>query len=722
MFHHNIAKREIGKYKKFHPFVFFVVPEGAEGILPSLFLSFTLFYPPLRDFYLRQVAATRYPDNRRPAIEMRGVLALIFVICVSAQAQDTSFAGSVYPFLEKAGCAGCHNANGVAAATRLRFPEEGAAADRLNAFGKSLVTLVDKEHPENSLLIRKPTQRIPHGGGERVKPGSPEDAALLAWVKVLANLSGDELVQARKYDASPGDGASKTAPVLRRLTHTQYNHTVRDLLGDRTGPADQFPPEDFVNGFKNQYEAQNLSPLLEEGYGDAAERLAANAFRSGDANHLVPCAPSVACRTTFIREFGRKAFRRPLDAEETRRFVTLFGRERDFMKGAQLVAEAMLQSPNFLFRLDTTSNPALRPYAAASRLSYTLWDTMPDDALLAAAAHGDLATPQGLNKVAAAMLQDPRSRQSLDEFVSQWLRFDRILTATRDRRRYPQYTRETAVAMTQEALVFVGDLVWNDRNFMQAFTAGYGFMNADLAFIYGVPAPAREFDRVPFPVASERAGLLGQALFLSLTSKPEDASLTGRGLFVREQFLCQTVPPPPAGVNTNLPASTEAHPQTNRDRMSEHANNPVCASCHRLIDPIGSGLEKFDAIGMRREEFKLTFFSAGHGEGRRAPAKSVMLPIDTKGSVVGIAQSDFASPRELGAVLAAAPQCQECMVKQYFRYAMGRMETPADRPVLNRIVQDFRNSDYHFKELILSLVRSWEFPGEERAVHVASNR
>jgi hypothetical protein len=515
------------------------------------------------------------------------------------------------------------------------------------------------------------------------------------------------------------------APTLRRLTHSQYNNTVRDLLGDRTAPANQFPPDDFINGFKDQYEAQNLSPLLEEAYSDAAERLAASAFRNGDTNHLIPCAPSAQCRSTFVRTFGKKAFRRPLDASETGRYVALFARESDFLKGAQLVVEAMLQSPNFLFRLDATPSVALQPYATASRLSYTLWDTMPDDALLAAAAHGDLATPQGVTKAADSMLGDPRAHQALDEFISQWLRFDRILTATRDKRKYPQFSRETAVAMTQEAQLFLGDLVWNDRNFMDAFTANYGFVNADLALIYGVPAPAREFDRVPFPPASERAGLLGQSLFLALTSKPEDASLTGRGLFVREQFLCQHVPPPPAGVNTNLAPTTEAHPQTNRDRMSEHVTNPSCASCHNLIDPIGWGLEKFDAIGVRREEFRLAFGGRGGGGGgggrRGQQAKPVILPIDTKGTVVGIADSAFTSPRELGAVLAAAPQCQECMVKQYFRYAAGRMETPADAPTLDRIFQDFKNSNYRFKELILSLVRTREFPGERKDIHVASN-
>ncbi len=664
---------------------------------------------------------------------MRGVFVLMFItgctltVCAPARGEDISFARSVYPVFEKANCAACHNANGVASATRLHFPEEGAAADRLNAFGRSLVALVDRDHPENSLLYKKPTARVAHGGGERIKPGSPEEAALLSWVNTLARLSGDELTAARRYSALSGQTASLPAPVLRRLTHSQYNNTVRDLLGDHTAPADQFPQDDFVNGFKDQYESQNLSPLLEEAYGDAAEHLAANAFRNGDANHLIPCAPSVACRTTFVKEFGKKAFRRPLDAAETRRYVALFGHEREFLKGAQLVVEAMLQSPNFLFRLDATPNIALRPYATASRLSYTLWDTMPDDKLLASAARGELATPQGVTQAASRMLEDPRAHQALDEFVSQWLRFDRILTATRDKRRYPQYTRETAVAMTQEALLFVSDLVWNNRNFMDAFTANYGFMNADLALIYGVPAPAHEFGQVAFPANSERAGLLGQSLFLALTSKPEDASLTGRGLFVREQFLCQHVPPPPPGVNTNLPASTEAHPQTNRDRMSEHVSNPSCAACHRLIDPIGWGLEKFDAIGMRREEFKLTFAATGHGGGgRRTPPKAVTLPIDTKGNVIGLPQSDFSSPRELGEVLAATPQCQQCMVKQYFRYAMGRMETPADGPTLDRIYDEFRNSSFRFREMILSMVRLREFPGQdkgkdERGISVASN-
>src|SRR5262249_21187239 len=295
----------------------------------------------------------------------------------------------------------------------------------------------------------------------------------------------------------------------------------------------------------------------------------------------------------------------------------LFRREADFYKGAQVAVEAMLQSPHFLFRLEETSDPKLKPYVTASRLSYALWDSMPDTTLFESAARGALSTPQGVGTTARRGGGPPprgcravrRPRRSLDEFVSQWMRFDRLLTAGKDRRRYPNFNREVATAMAEETRSFISDLVWNDRDFMDVFTADYSFINADLAEIYGVPAPAREFGRVKFPAESERAGLLGQSLFLALTAKPDDTSPPARGLFIREQFLCQHVSEPPPGVNTNLPEITEAKPQTNRERMREHVTNPSCSTCHNLIDPIGFGFEKFDAIGARRNKFKLLFFA-----------------------------------------------------------------------------------------------------------------
>ncbi|HZT33373.1 MAG TPA: DUF1592 domain-containing protein [Bryobacteraceae bacterium] len=658
---------------------------------------------------------------------MRGrvwVLALVLngaLVC----AQERPFGSGLYQVMARAGCRACHNPNGVASPTRLHFPEIDAPPGRIEAFGKSLVILVDREQPDKSLLLNKPTNRIPHAGGQRIKPGSGDEAILKAWIERLARLSGAELDQALKYreEEASGGGPAAHQAALRRLTHSQYNHTVRDLLGDQTSPANQFPPEDFVNGFRNQSQGQNLSPLLIEAYSAAAERLARNAFRSGDTGNLIPCQPSPACAARFVREFGLKAFRRPLEVSEQRRYEALLSSEKDFLKGAQLVVEAMLQSSNFLFRLDETSDPKWRPYVTASRLSYALWDTMPDAELFAAAARGDLSTPKGVEAMARRMLDHPRAREALNEFVSQWLRFDRVLTANKDKRKYAQFTHETATAMTEEARAFVSDLVWNDRNFMDLFTANYGYPDAGLAAIYGVPAPAKEFDRVLFPASTERAGLLGQGLFLTITAKPDDSSPTARGLFVREQFLCQHVPDPPPGVNTNLPPVTEARPQTNRDRMSEHATNPSCATCHKLIDPIGFGLERFDGIGARREKYRLQFRTGHHEDDgpRRAPARNIDLDIDAKGYVAGIPNSEFSSPVQLGGLLAKSPQCQECVVKEYFRYTAGRMETPADRPAIRLILDAFRNSQFHFRELIVSTVRLREFPNSGGGNYVASN-
>ncbi len=653
-------------------------------------------------------------------------LGLIGVSAGALCAQSTSFGSGLYAVMEKANCRACHTVDGVASATRLHMPETDATPAMVEAFGKSLVVLVDRKNPEASLLLRKPTARVAHAGGEKIKPGSEDEAVLKAWIGQLARLSGSELDAAMHFreQEDKGSGAASQDAELRRLTHSQYNHTVRDLLGDQTAPSNQFPPEDFINGFRNQSRGQSLSPLLVEAYSSVAERLARSAFQGGDTHGLVPCKPSAACRARFVREFGLKAFRRPLDAGEQKRYEGLMARETDFLKGAQLVVEAMLQSPNFLFRLDATTDPKLKPWATANRLSYSLWDTMPDAELFAAASRGDLSTRAGVEKATRRMLADPRAKESLNDYVSQWLRFDRLLTASKDRRKFPLYTRETANAMTEEARTFFSDLVWNNGNFMTLFTADYGYVSPELAGIYGVKAPAKDFDKVPFPAGSERAGLLGQGLFLALTAKPEESSPTARGLFVREQFLCQKVPDPPPGVNTNLPPVTEAKPQTNRDRMTEHATNPSCATCHKLIDPIGFGLEKFDAVGARRDQVSLQFRTT-KGGGRGAPPKTINLDINTVGTVAGLPDSQFSSPAELGAVLAKSPLCQECVVKQYFRYTAGRVETPADRPVILQAVEDFRKSGYKFQEMIVSLTLQREFSGrntkQEGAIHVASN-
>jgi hypothetical protein len=628
---------------------------------------------------------------------------------------ESFFVERVYPVLHAAQCERCHNDNGVATDTRLSFPEEDAGKDRIAAFGLSMIDLVNRSDPSRSLLLRKPTKRVRHTGGQRIQPGSEEEAILLAWVEHLAGLSDDQLRQARERIARLERRDAEPVAV-RRLTHSQYNNTVRDLLGDQSQPAGGFPKEDFVNGFKNQREGQGISPLLAEAYSRAAERLAQAAFRGGDHHRLLPCQPAsptdAPCAEAFVRQFGLKAFRRPLKDEEVLRYTGLFleesGRTRDFSRGAVLVIEAMLQSPHFLFLVERGPDGPDAPYEAACRLSYFLWNTMPSDELFEAAAAGQLATAGQVEATARRMLDDPRARGAMEEFLAQWLRFDRVLEATRDRRRFREFNAELAGAMVEETRRLFNHLVWNDQDFLEFFTAGYTFVNPDLARLYGLPAPAEdaEFGRVEYPPESGRSGVLGHGSFLVATSKPAETSPTARGLFVRNQFLSQEIPPPPAGVNTNLPAVTESTPLTNRQRLDIHLNSESCAGCHRLIDPIGLGFEQYNAIGAYQEKLALQF-----GGGRGNPSqgqgpKTIELEIDTSGYIQGVEDSEFSTPRELGRLLARSKTCQRAIVKQLFRYAMGRHETPEDQPVIDRLYERFRGSGFRFRELIVALVTS----------------
>ena len=308
------------------------------------------------------------------------LVAVAVVAPVLAAQTPISFTRTVYPIFESAQCRGCHSDDGVASATRLHFPEPNASPDEIEAFGLTLAALVDRTDPARSLLINKPTNRVRHTGGVRIQPGSFDEEALRTWVQYLAGVS-EEVVTAARERVSASNTASAPDQLLRRLTHSQYNNTVRDLLGDYSRPADRFPPEDFVNGFKNQLRTQGMPPMLAEVYSAAAEKLALNAFRAGDVNGLVPCKPASArdtrCRDQFVRGFGLRAFRRPLTDVEFDRYAALFtaqaapvgqaGKSRQFLDGARVVVEAMLQSPKFLFHAESAGR--LRAEGASASLA-----------------------------------------------------------------------------------------------------------------------------------------------------------------------------------------------------------------------------------------------------------------------------------------------------------------------------------------------------------------
>jgi hypothetical protein len=195
--------------------------------------------------------------------------------------------------------------------------------------------------------------------------------------------------------------------------------------------------------------------------------------------------------------------------------------------------------------------------------------------------------------------------------------------------------------------------------------------------------------------------VLGHGSFLVLTSNPSETSPTSRGLFVRNQFLAQEVPAPPAGVNTSLPELTVDAPQTNRQRLAVHLNSESCASCHRLIDPIGLGFEQYNPIGVFEEKMVVR-----SGSRREGTATSVELPLDTSAHIQGLENSSFSTPKELGRILADNKSCQKCIVKKLFRYAFGRAETQNDEPVIDKVYAKFRDSGFRFQELVVALVTS----------------
>ena len=291
------------------------------------------------------------------------------------------------------------------------------------------------------------------------------------------------------------------------------------------------------------------------------------------------------------------------------------------------------------------------------------------------------------------------------------MRFDRLRNSVKDRNRFRDFGPEVAESMTEETRRLFQHLAWNDLDFRGFFTADYTFADDFLTKVYGMSEPSAPFGKTAYPADSARSGILGHGTFLAQTGKPIHTSPTERGLFVREHFLCQTIPPPPPGVDTSLPPLTlGGRPMTIRETMEDlHAAQPVCASCHKLVDPIGYGFEHFDTVGAYRETEPVRVEPTPQQKREGAEATDHSLPIDSTGFVAGITDSAFESPRDVGRILAQSPICQKCIVRQLFRYLFGRSETSRDAQVIERAYNRFERSGFVFRELVLGLVVTEEF-------------
>ncbi|HEY0714347.1 MAG TPA: DUF1592 domain-containing protein, partial [Polyangia bacterium] len=410
-----------------------------------------------------------------------------------------------------------------------------------------------------------------------------------------------------------------------------------------------------------------------------------------------------ACARGFLERFGRRAWRRPLDADEVSRYLLLGAdvtrRGLPAREALVAMAGAILQSPNFLYRSETgVPNPAdptrrrLNDYELASRLSYFIWGAPPDDELLTAAESGLLGTDAGLDAQSKRMLQSPRAKEALRGFFVELFRLRRLDRINENRAKYPQYTKTIGASMKGETLRIIEEVAFDPkRDFRDIFSTRFTYVNAELAKLYGINAPALaagapdQYVRVPIPAG--RQGLLSQGSFLTIFAHQTTSSPTRRGKFIRESLLCQAVPPPPPSVETRLPKDEEGKPRTTRQKLEHHRNNDRCKGCHKAMDPLGLAFETFDGIGAFRDK------EAGQA-------------IDTTGELDGTA---FKGPAELGALLAKNPKIGACVARGLFRFAVGHLESEGEEPLMEALAKGLERDGYYFPSLVASVIKSEGF-------------
>jgi hypothetical protein len=481
---------------------------------------------------------------------------------------------------------------------------------------------------------------------------------------------------------------------MRRLSRTEYNNTVRDLLSDTTRPADAFVPDEQLLGFAA---GLSVSSVLVEQYRTAAEQLGANA--AADVEGLLGCAPQAAendpCAEGFIESFARRAYRRPLETEERDGLRLLYGTAAvsyGSQKAVELVIQAVLQSPQFLYRIETgipsgvDGVVALTAHEMASRLSYFLWQTTPTDELLAAADAGELDTVEGIERLARTMVADDRARDTVKSFHEQWLELEELETTGKDEAIYPGFDDTMRAAMREETLKFVEYAMFEGGGSVETLlTSPVSFVNDTIAPLYGLSSAGADFTRTDLD-PTQRAGLLTQPSILSIFSKANQSSPVHRGKFVRERLLCHELQPPPPGLVIVPPDLDPTLPT--RERFAQHSENEACAACHQLTDRIGFGFEHYDGIGRHREM---------DGD----------FEVDASGELIATRDADgpFYGVIELAERLAASSQVKDCIASNWFIYAFGRSITNTlDVCSRARLFEAFEASGYNVRELLVAMV------------------
>jgi hypothetical protein len=495
---------------------------------------------------------------------------------------------------------------------------------------------------------------------------------------------------------------------MRRLTEAQYRQTIADIFGVDIKIAGRFEPDLRKSGLL-AVGASDVSVTRAgfEEYDLLAHSIAAQAVDEKHRQTLVPCvpaspkAPDSACAARFFQKVGRLVLRKPLEAQKLKAMVEVADAETKtsgiFYSGLELVLAGMLETPEFLFRVDVAVPDTAQPntarldaFSKAARLSFLLWNTTPDDELLAVAESRELDTREGLARQVDRMLTSPRLDAGVRAFFSDMLGFDELQMVEKDRLLYPRFSRTLVADAEEQTLRTIADqLIVQHADYRDLFTTRHTFMTRTLGLVYRVPVRAeRGWEPFEFPKDDPRAGILTHISFLALHGPSGRSSPTLRGKAVRELLMCQHVPDPPANVSFALVEDTKnAQLKTVRDRLTAHRVNPACAGCHRIMDPLGLGLENFDGLGQFRADENGT-------------------PIDPSGELDG---AHFQDAESLGRAMHDNPAVVSCLVNNVYRYAAGRLPQPGEKEFLAWLQQNFAQGGYQLPDLLRRIALSDAF-------------
>lgn len=492
---------------------------------------------------------------------------------------------------------------------------------------------------------------------------------------------------------------------LRLLTEEQYLNTIRYVFGPDVAPEPHFPPAQRRDGLVSLGSSiTGVTTTQLELYQKSAVTIANTVVNPKYRTFLIPCEPrnakmaDKACASQFLKEKGRLLNRRPLTPEELDSFVAQADKSadelKDFYVGISIALEAMLVSPKVLFVAEGVEPDPARPghqrldaFSLATRVSLFLWNAVPDDSVLKAAESGEIQTPKGRARVVDMMLASRRLEAGVRAFFDDMFGFDDFDALAKDPAVYPQFTGQVAQDAREQTLrTIVDQLITKRGDYRDLYTTRDTFMSPALAVIYGEPTP---IGWTPYtePPDSPRAGLLSQISFLALHSHPTRSSPTLRGKALRELLLCQRVPPPPPNVDFSAVDNPNSPFNTQRERVAFHLKNPVCAGCHKIMDPMGLALENFDSSGRFREEER--------------GAK-----IDASGTLDGKAFSGVVS---LGNVLHDYPGLTSCLVQRLYSYGSGGAVGPEDKKTLDYFNGRFAEAGYRVPDLLRTIALSNAF-------------